>query len=214
MYKKQRYKTHLHDSEKGYDKYASSYDKKSDFLNSFERGAIESLADDLTGKTILDVGAGTGRVFDLLKQRGTLKNAKEIHALDVSKNMLGILKGKHPQAVIAHGDMCAMPYKDGTFDLVIAAFAIVHLKSLDKFFDEVYRVLKPGGIFILTNINQKKAPKLWTEQGEKLIVESYYNLPEHVIKSLQKAFFKIEVEEFIEDGGMWINQVIKTAKSL
>jgi len=212
MYIRQRYKTHLHDSEKGYDKYASAYDKKSEFLNSFENGAIENLAGDLTGKIVLDVGAGTGRVFDLLKKRGTLKNAKEIFALDISKNMLSILKKKHPQAVIAHGDMQALPYKDEMFDVVIAAFAIVHLKSLEKFFDEIYRVLKPGGVFILTNANQKKAPKLWTADGEKVVVESYYNLPEHVVKALEEAFFKVEVEEFIEEDGIWINQIIKSTK--
>ncbi len=212
MNKKQSFKTHLHNSEKGYDKYASSYDKKTTFLNSFERGAIESLTGDLSGKTILDAGAGTGRVFDLLEKRGTLEDAKGIYAIDISKNMLGILKKKHPQTVITHGDMQAMPYKDDTFDIVVAAFAIVHLKSLEDFFNEIYRVLKSGGLFILTNANQKKAPKLWTDKREKVVVESYYNLPKHVIKALEEAFFHIEVEGFIEEDRVWINQIIKARK--
>lgn len=212
MHRKRTFKTHLHDSEKGYDKYASSYDKKAAFLNSFERGAIENLIGDLSGKTILDVGAGTGRVFDLLRKRGTLLNAKEIHAMDISRNMLGILKKKHPQTAIAHGDMLAMPYEDDSFDIAVAAFAIVHLKSLETFFNEIYRILKPGGVFIVTNVNQKKAPKLWTDKREKIVVKSYYNLPEHVIKALNGAFFHIEIEEFIEKDGVWINQIIKAKK--
>ena len=126
--------------------------------------------------------------------------------------MLDILKKKHPQAIITHGDMREMPYQDDTFDIVVAAFAIVHLKSLDDFFNEIYRVMKSGGIFILTNPNQRKGPKLWTNEREKLVVESYYNLPEHVIKSLEGAFFHVEVEEFIEEDGVWINQIVKARK--
>ncbi|KKT18704.1 MAG: hypothetical protein UW03_C0033G0001, partial [Candidatus Peregrinibacteria bacterium GW2011_GWA2_43_8] len=48
MSQKQSFKTHLHDSEKGYDKYASSYDKKTAFLREAANQAMAFLAAALT----------------------------------------------------------------------------------------------------------------------------------------------------------------------
>ena len=123
-------------SEEGYDKYASFYDKKLKFLGSFEDGAIENLVSDLSGKSMLDVGSGTGRVLDMLKDKNMLAKAGSVHALDISGEMLKILKRKHPKVEAEKGDVQNMPYKDESFDIVVAAFVIVHLKSLEEFFDE------------------------------------------------------------------------------
>ncbi|EKD64041.1 MAG: hypothetical protein ACD_51C00093G0006 [uncultured bacterium] len=199
-------------SEEGYDKYASFYDKKLKFLGSFEDGAIENLVSDLSGKSMLDVGSGTGRVLDMLKDKNMLAKAGSVHALDISGEMLKILKRKHPKVEAEKGDVQNMPYKDESFDIVVAAFVIVHLKSLEEFFDEVWRVLKPNGVFILTNINQRKAPKLLTEQGEELVIESHYNLPKHVVKDLENSFFKVEANIFRRSGDVWTNQIIKAVK--
>ena len=95
---------------------------------------------------------------------------------------------------------------------MIASFFIVHLKNLTKTFDEIYRVLKDGGEFVLTNINQRKAPKLDIGSGKKIVIQSYYHRPEDVIKALENSFFKIEKEEFVKDGKAWINQIIKVKK--
>ena len=54
------------------------------------------------------------------------------------------------------GEAEDLPLADGSFAIVIATFLIVHLKDLKRFFAEVYRVLKPGGKFLVTNINQRK----------------------------------------------------------
>jgi len=202
-----------HKSSEGYDKYASLYDQKSDFLNSFEQGAIENLVGDLSGKSLLDAGAGTGRVLDILKNKNMLIKAMSVSAIDISKGMLDVLRSKHPKVAIEQGDAQNMPYKDGTFDIVIAAFVIVHLKSLEKFFDEVWRVLKPNGIFILTNVNQRKPPKLITKTGEEIVIESHYNIPKHVIAGLENSFFKIEANIFRGTEDVWTNQIIKARKS-
>ena len=88
---------------------------------------------------------------------------------------------------------------------------IVHLKDLERFFDEVYRVLKPGGLFLVTNINQRKAPEI--KVGKELVeVESYYHKPELVVEELENLAFEIRENKFVKEGDVWINQIILVSK--
>jgi len=73
-------------------------------------------------------------------------------------------------------------------------------------------VLKVGGEFIVTNIHQKKAPKLRTKDGELVVIESFYHRPENVLHSLDRSFFKIEKEEFTYHEKIWVNQLVKAVK--
>jgi ubiquinone/menaquinone biosynthesis C-methylase UbiE len=104
-----------------------------------------------------------------------------------------------------------MPFKNSMFDIVLATFMIVHLKDPTRFFDEAYRVLKPGGQLVVTNINQKEAPAVKTKEG-KIKIESYYHRPEKIIESLKKLAFSIEKELFVKERGLWINQIIVASK--
>ena len=70
------------------------------------------------------------------------------------------------------GDAESLPFENESFDMVSAAFLIVHLKNPRLFFDEAYRVLKDGGILAITNINQKDPPQVKTKQGS-IIIESF-----------------------------------------
>lgn len=194
--------------------YAKFYDKTTGFLNSFEKGKLIEFCGDLKGKKVLDIGCGTGRVEDLLKEsaRADLASTRaDIVAADISDEMLKIAKHRHPDVEFVQADINAMPFKDEEFDVAIAAFVIVHIKNLTKAFKEIDRVLKPNGIFVLTNINQRKAPKLQIEK-EKIVIKSFYHMPEHVLKALRESFFEVEKEEFVEENGTWINQIIRARK--
>ncbi len=200
-------KTKIYDSQAGYDLWASQYDEKLAFLNSFEGVQFAKMLGDLKGKKVLDLGCGTGRLTDLL-----LNNGGEVSGIDVSEKMLEVARKKYPWVNFAQADAENLPFKDDEFDVVVSAFVIVHFKDLQKLFDEVCRVLKSGGIFVLTNINQKKAPKLKLKNGEEIIIKSFYHIPKHVIKDLEHSFFKIEKEQIVEEKGVWINQLIKARK--
>ena len=194
-------------SKEGYDKYASVYDKKNDFLNQFEGEIILKMIRGIDGKKVLDVGCGTGRLIKKLLERNSI-----VTGIDVSEEMLKIARKKFKSTEFVEGDAEKLPFKDESFDIVTASFLIVHLKNLRKFFDEAYRILKPGGTFIVTNINQRKAPKLKTANNEDVIITSFYHIPDHVISALEETFFTIEEEEFVNDKGVWINQIVKAVK--
>lgn len=201
-------KTKILDSAIGYNLAAREYDKKESYLNSFEKGKIIPLLGDIKDKKILDVGAGTGRVSIPLARQGA-----RVTALDVSAEMLEILKQKAKRLPIETivGDAEALPFADASFDIVVAAFLIVHLKNPERFFDEVYRVLKDNGIFLLTNINQKDPPEIAAKEGN-IIIESYYHRPDQIRELLEELAFSIQKEEIIKENGVWINQIIIARK--
>ncbi|MBU3093672.1 class I SAM-dependent methyltransferase [Clostridium sp. CF011] len=97
--------------------------------------------------TILDLGCGTGSVLALL-----LEQKPNIHAygLDLSDEMLTIARQKlEEKAELIQGDSENLPYKDNSFDVVICTESFHHYPNPLKALDEIHRVLKPQGKFIL-----------------------------------------------------------------
>ena len=193
----------LLNSKEGYNKVARQYQKMHGYLDEFEQDKLLSLLGNIKDKQVLDIGAGTGRLTKRLVKLGA-----RVTAVDVSEKMLKLLQNRvDGQVVIKIGEAENLPVEDNNYDLVIATFLIVHLSSLSKFFNEVYRVLKPGGKFVVSNINQKEPVPVETSDGF-VKVESFYHRPEEVIEELTKLGFKIEQDIFIKENEVWINEII------
>lgn len=203
-------KTKILNSQAGYDLAAADYDRKESYLDSFEKNKLLPLLGDLKEKKVLDVGAGTGRLAIRLAKLGA-----NVTALDVSEKMLKEIKKKLKRNLAeiktVVDDCESLPFEDESFDVVVSAFHIVHLKDPRRFFDEIYRVLKPGGKFLVTNINQKRPPEIKTKQGI-IEIESYYHRPEKVREVLEKLAFSIEKEVFVREGEVWVNQILLVIK--
>lgn len=199
-------KIKVYNSAEGYDLAADDYDKKEAYLNSFEKMQFLPLLGDLKGKKVLDVGAGTGRLAIPLAREGA-----EVTALDVSEKMLMRLYRKNKQIKTVAGDAESLPFADGYFDIVCAAFLIVHLKDPTRFFDEAYRVLKNDGVLVVSNINQKDPPKVKTKAGE-IVIESFYHRPEKIREILESLAFGIEKEVFVKEGEVWVTQILVAKK--
>ncbi|MCK9186331.1 class I SAM-dependent methyltransferase [Candidatus Gracilibacteria bacterium] len=197
----------IYSSAEGYDLWASHYDKTLSFLDSLEGNALNLALRCVEGKKVLDLGCGTGRGIKHLYDF----KAAEVCGVDVSKKMLEIAKKKFKNTEFVLADSEKLPFEDESFDVVTGLFLIVHLGDLRKTFDEAYRVLKNGGVFILSNINQRKPPKLKIYNDE-VIIDSFYHMPKHVIEALEASFFEIESDELVYEDGIWINQIIKAVK--
>jgi len=199
-------KVKILNSEQGYNLLANYYEKKEKYWDSFEKDQVLPLLGEVSGKKILDVGAGTGRLALRLSKLGA-----ELTALDVSESMLEKLKAKSYKLKALIGDAESLPFENESFDIVVATFLIVHLKALKRFFNEAYRVLKPDGLFLVTNINQRKAPEI--KVGKDLVeVESYYHRPEKVVEELENLAFEVVKDKFVKEGEVWVNQIVLVKK--
>lgn len=111
------------------------------------------MAEVAPGQSILDVGCGFG---------GTVASLDENHlglaltGLNIDERQLERARSKvtaRPGNTIdfRQGDACAMPFPDASFDRVLAVECIFHFPSRDAFFAEAARVLKPGGLLVLSD---------------------------------------------------------------
>lgn len=105
---------------------------------------------------ILDIATGTG---DLAIQMAK-SNQSQITGFDLSAGMLEIGKKKiaaenlQDRIEMIQGDAENMPFEDNTFDCITVAFGVRNFENLEKGLSEIYRVLKPGGRFIILEFSQ------------------------------------------------------------
>jgi len=108
----------------------------------------------------LDVGAGTGRYTQLLVEQ--LDGRASILAADLSHPMLRTLQQHVPTGDVAvRCESERLPIRDGAVDFV-TTFNAVHHFELDRFVEEVARVLAPNGhLFVYTRTPQQNAQSIW-----------------------------------------------------
>lgn len=97
------------------------------------------------GESILEVGFGSGLTFLNLNEK-----YKKIYGLDLTcdVNVVGqVFASRNIDADLRNGNVLAMPYADHQFDTVLLISILEHLKpqELAQAFQEIKRVLKPGG---------------------------------------------------------------------
>jgi ubiquinone/menaquinone biosynthesis C-methylase UbiE len=102
----------------------------------------------------LDLGCGQGWYLSALANAGY-----RMHGLDYSRGQLtkAAKRGGGATALrLCQGDAQTLPFPDGTFDFAYSINAFHHLPSRaaqDRAIREIVRVLRPGGVFILHEIN-------------------------------------------------------------
>ncbi len=113
---------------------------------------------------VLDVGCGPGRW--LAAQCAHFRGYDVTWAgVEPFSRMLGLAWRNAPGADILPGRAEALPYADRSFDLVMSVTSFHHFDDKEKSLDEIVRVLRPGGLFELGNIDpwsmEKWSPYFW-----------------------------------------------------
>ena len=100
---------------------------------------------------LLDVGCGTGDQILELKKKGF-----DVVGIEPAKKMREYAQKKLSKVTVRDGSLLKIPYPDNSFDFVYALEVFRYLDSDDnlKGLQEVYRVLKPKGIFFATFVNK------------------------------------------------------------
>jgi ubiquinone/menaquinone biosynthesis C-methylase UbiE len=141
----------------GWGRVAHKYDST---WSSSTRQFIAPLLDAIgisAGQSVLDVGCGPGYVSAACAERGAVATG-----LDFSREMVAIAKEMFPQIEFREGDAQNLPLASGTFDRVIANFALLHLATPERAMTEAFRVLKRSGKFAFTT---------WAKKEENVFVQ-------------------------------------------
>lgn len=170
---------------KKFDKKMNQYDLKKRLSVVYE----ELLVEEISGKTLLDAGCGTGWFSKAAADRGAL-----VTSMDLGENLLNEVAKKCETSRVA-GSILEMPFEAEVFDYIVCSEVIEHVPDPIQAIRELYRVLKPNGTLILTTPN-----KFWYFSlaiANFLKIRPYQGLEnwlsyKELKLSLQKAGFTIE----------------------
>ena len=99
-------------------------------------------------KKLLDIGCGTGYLIDML----TKNHEAEFTGLDLSPEMIKQANNKNiKNAKFLEGRSDEIPFDNNTFDIITCSQSFHHYPDTDKSMQEARRILKPGGLYILSD---------------------------------------------------------------
>ena len=106
----------------------------------------------------LDAGCGHGFQTALLQDLGY-----ETHGVDVAAALLALTRRRLPSAALARADVTALPYRDGSFDVVnCCGSTLSFVDDVDRALAEIARVLRPGGRVLLDCEHKWSVDLAWT----------------------------------------------------
>jgi ubiquinone/menaquinone biosynthesis C-methylase UbiE len=108
------------------------------------------VAKDYVRGDLLEIGCGEGRGVALLHDK-----VDSYSGLDKIGELVDTLAKAYPQADFKQSVIPPLPYSDNSFDSIISFQVIEHIKDDRTYLKEIFRVLKPGGVALITTPNIK-----------------------------------------------------------
>jgi ubiquinone/menaquinone biosynthesis C-methylase UbiE len=144
-------------------------------------------------RRVLEVGCGWGELAELVRRA----TGAQVVATDLSPRMVELARERGLDARVA--DVQDLPFEDGAFDAVVAAWMLYHVPDLGRALRELARVLRPGGLLVaVTNsaahlhelrelVGSGPSPISFTrESGAKLLAPAF------------RVLRRLDVDETIE----------------
>ncbi len=142
----------------------------------------------LNNLNVLDVGSSTGIIDNEIS-----KSIKNLTGIDIDKKAVEYANKKYKKENLKFEieDAMNLKYKNGSYDIVICSQVYEHVSNPQKLMNEIYRVLKPGGVCYFAAIN-----RFWP-------MEVHYNLP--FLSYLPKKMANIYIKIFRNKDEYWEN---------
>ena len=197
---------------------ASKYDVMNDAMSmGIHRIWKEAMMDWLApqpGQKLLDVAGGTGDISFKFNDRA--KGQAHATVLDMTESML-VEGRKRPEAAAMGdrldwvvGDAMALPFPDNTFDVYTISFGIRNVTRIQDAINEAYRVLRPGGRFMVLEFSAIPNPAMqWAydrysfnvipKLGE--VIANDRDSYQYLVESIRKFPKQEPFAEMIRKGG-------------
>jgi SAM-dependent methyltransferase len=111
--------------------------------------AYEFVAPLVAGRTVLEVGCGEGYGTDLLA-----RTAQGVLGIDYDALTVAHARAAYPAAWFVRANLAALPVPSGSVDVVATLQVIEHVWNHGEFVRECLRVLRPGGLLLVTTPNR------------------------------------------------------------
>lgn len=161
-------------------------------------------------KSILDFGCGTGYGSHFLSQYCT-----HVTAIDISHEAIKYGESNYKAAnlefkkvsPIEHG---RLPFEDKTFETVVSFQVLEHLADLQKYFDEIWRVLKDDGVLVLATPD--RSTRLFKGQKPWNVFHLHEYRPGELADKMQMRFESIKLFGMSARDDLLAGELKRTAR--
>jgi SAM-dependent methyltransferase len=150
------------------------------------RRLVRTLAEELpTGGDVLDVGNGLGAQDPVIAE---VARPRSLTAVNITRSQLvhGAARLAEAGARPVNADATRLPLRDATMDGVISVEAAFHFPSRSRFFAEVFRVLRPGGMLTMSDIPTRRRPRGPLELAAGLAQLRVWGLGAHAVATAEE----------------------------
>ncbi len=125
---------------------------------------------------LLDLGCGEGHFADVLARAGA-----EVVACDVAEEPLRRARAAHPGLALSLAEPDGpLPFEDAVFDMVWAGETIEHVLDTAAWLSEVRRVLRSGGLLVLSTPDHGPLARLRLALGERAFAAHFDPRSDHL----------------------------------
>lgn len=169
-------------------------------MDSEHRGRYCWAAQILAGRSVLDAGCGTGYGLTIMSEAG----AGDLTGVDLDPGAVEAARaqaGPHGATVVT-GDLLALDFPDDSFDAAVCFETIEHLRSPEQGLGELRRVVRPGGVLLVSSPNPDVYPRGNPHHLQEL-------RPDELRQMVQEQFGAVGV--YVQHA--WLASVIEPARN-
>ncbi len=123
---------------------------------------------------VLDFGCGTG---NYIKAMNTYTNYS-VYGVEPCKEMIMYAQKQNPNITIKRGNHLSIPYPDNFFEYVYMTNVVHQIPDISVMYREIYRVLKPNGIFCICTENRRQLlSKYWIRYFPSIVIKDLQRFP-------------------------------------
>jgi len=159
-----------------------------------DRHLLNRFAEDVRGRGLVaDLGCGPGHVARYLQEQGIA-----VVGIDLSPEMIRVAGELHPGLEVRVGDMTCLDFPEASLAGIVAFYSIVHFSpaELGAIFREARRVLKPGGLALISFHIGDEVVHVDDLYGSPVSLDFRFHVPGAVIEALRDA--QLAVLEHVE----------------